>query len=551
MNTSELALLHLRAIDIRSKVGDSDRILEHAGLLEWMDSGVKFSARGRQIESIYYSAVRQLLSCIHPIPGQGNILHEGGVYAGCWLESTGSISAETLSRFMPSVAEETLSVFGKLQRADGMIPYKVTDTGPGFTQIQMVTPFARSVWKHYQLRGKSREFMQPLYHAMARHDGWLDAHRNTRKTGCVEAFCTYDTGHDLSSRFWHIPDTTYLGDPAQFDPASPLLPLLAPDLTANVYCQRIYLAKIADELGFDSGDWEELAQKSLRALFEYCYDPEDCFFYDRDNCNQFVRVKSDVLLRVLACEIGDRAFFDQALRKYLLNTSHFFSKYPLTSLSMSDPRFDPSSSYNSWGGTSNFLSLLRAPHAFEYHGRFVELTWIMQPIVNALSRMSRFAQNLNPWTGEEGYTEAYSPTMLCLLDYIERLCGILPTPDGELWFSGLLPATMDRGEVIAEETGYARIVDGIEYELVNTRRESLIYRNGQRYATFPHGTRLVLRRNGALKALVGLNARLVEGHVSISGTDIKVSIEGNQRLVWSRGGFHSADAPGIVVPNYQ
>ena len=142
----------------------------------------------------------------------------------------------------------------------------------------------------------------------------------------------------------------------------------------------------------------------------------DHFFYDVDKQGQFVRVQSDVLLRVLASEVGDRDFFDGMLKRYLLNTSKFFAKYPFTSLSMEDPRFDPFSSYNTWAGATNFLSLIRAPHAFEYHQRYVELTWILQPIISALSRMTRFGQCLSPWTGEEGYTESYSPSnYACLI----------------------------------------------------------------------------------------------------------------------------------------
>lgn len=151
------------------------------------------------------------------------------------------------------------------------------------------------------------------------------------------------------------------------------------------------------------------AEASLNSLFRYCYDEDDQFFYDRDRNDGLVRVQSDVLLRVMACEVGDAELFGNMLRRYLLNTGKFFAKYPFTSMAMDDPRFDPSSSYNSWGGPSNFLSLIRAPHAFEHHHRYVELTWVLQPILSALSKAKRFPQTLSPWTGAEGFTEAYSP----------------------------------------------------------------------------------------------------------------------------------------------
>lgn len=544
-------LERLRRTSVTQRVGALSKPSDADTLAEWQAGGVKFAASTDKLENVYYLAVKKLMDCIVPTAGKGPILHEGGVYLGCWLESTGTINAELLDRFIPSISETTFGLFAKFQREDGLMPYKITATGPAFKQIQLVTPLARSVWNHYQLNGKNKAFLQKMYQAMSRYDGWLGAYRNTRGTGCVEAFCTFDTGHDLSPRFWHVPDTPHLDNPALYNADSPILPFLAPDLTANVYCQRLYLAKIADELGECEKDWLLLAEQSRKALFQYCYDDLDDFFYDLDKNNQFVRVQSDVLLRVLACEVGDDTYFDRALRRYLLNTSKFFAKYPFTSIAMDDPRYDPSSAYNSWGGTSNFLSLIRAPHAFEHHQRYVELTWVLYPVLTALSGMSRFGQNINPWTGKEGYTESYSPAILCLLDYVERLCGVLPTPDEKLWFTGLVPYPLDHGEVIAEETAYARTVDGNEYELVNTRAGCTIYRSGEAYIQFPYGTRIVTDRQGRIEALIGMSARTVTGAVTWSGIDIPVEIAGNQRLKWVDGRFISVADPGVVAPSYR
>ncbi|WP_429310112.1 MGH1-like glycoside hydrolase domain-containing protein [Paenibacillus mucilaginosus] len=540
----------LRQTDTGAKVGALKKESDAAVLGEWKGSGVKFAASSEDFEEVYYTALRKLLDCIVPAGGEAPILHEGGVYLGCWLESTGTINAEILSRFIPSVSEASFGLFADYQREDGLMPYKITGSGPSYRQIQMVTPLARSVWNHYLLNGRNREFLSKMYGAMRRFDGWLAAYRNTRGTGGVEAFCTFDTGHDLSPRFWHVPDTPHLGDPRECWPDSPVLPFVAPDLTANAACQRHYLARIAQELGDMTQAWKARAEESERSLLRHCYHEEDGFFYDLDRSGQHVRVQSDVLLRVLACEIGDRAFFDEALRRYLLNTRKFFAKYPFTSVAMDDPRFDPFSSYNTWAGAVNFLSLIRAPHAFEHHGRHVELTWVLQPILSAMSRMRRFGQCLSPWTGEEGYTESYSPAILCLLDYVERLCGILPTPGGELWFTGLVPYAMDHGREVAEATAYSRIVDGVTYELVNTREEAVLYRDGEEHLRFPAGTRAVTDRSGNLQSLVGMSVRTVQGSVIYRGSEIGVTVKGNEQLQLAGGRLVTLLDIGVVVPAY-
>ena len=540
----------LRNITVDDRIGVLKKTADRDALEEWKQSGVAFAASSETVENVYYSALYKLLDCIVPMDRGGLVLHEGGVYLGSWLESTGTISAERLSRFMPEVAEATFRLFADHQRQDGLMPYKVTPAGPAYRQIQMVTPLARSVWNHYLENGRDKGFLSTMYHAMSRFDHWLETYRNTRGTGCVEAFCTFDTGHDLSPRFWHVPDTSHLEDAAQVHPDSPLQPFLAPDLTANVYCQRIYLSKMAEELGGSGEEWLARAAASNHSLFTYCYDDKDEFFYDLDRGGRFVRVQSDVLLRVLACEVGDGEFFAAALRRYLLNTSKFFAKYPFTSIAMDDPRFDPFSSYNTWGGSSNFLSLIRAPHAFEQHGRYVELTWVIQPILAAFWRMTRFGQTLSPWTGEEGYTETYSPAILCLLDYMERLCGIMPVAGEELWFTGLLPYDMDHSHEAVHETGYRRTVDGTVFELIVTREQAVIYRNRQEYMTFPFGVRVVLNRDGQLLRLIGMSVRRIEGELRYQGEGIPFMVKGNEQLAYTDGGFASISDIGVVLPEY-
>jgi len=549
----DLLLARLRHLDMESMISNTRPRTEVKLITEFASAGVKFVSSPNRLEAVHHAAAVKLHDCIVPFSEGKPVLQEGGVYLGCWLESTGTINSEILSRFIPSVAQASFEQFADEQREDGLMPYKLTATGPVFRQIQLVTPLARSAWNHYKRNGKDREFLRKMYDSLSRYDDWLATYRNTRGSGCVEAFCTFDTGHDLSPRFWHVPNTPHLGDPAHFHSDSPVLPFLAPDLTANVYCTRKYLSFMAKELGepeYILHSWAIKAEQTRQALMTYCYDELDAFFYDLDRHGQFVRVQSDVLLRVLACEVGDDEFFAESLRRYLLHTRKFFAKYPLTSIAMDDPRFDPSSQYNTWAGTTNFLSLIRAPHAFEYHGRYVELSWLMQPIMSAISRMTRFSQCISPWTGEEGFTELYSPAILCVLDFVERLCGVFPTANGQLWFTGLLPYPMDHGDQPGEQTAYSRLIDGSKYELVNTREQSCIFRDEQLQYRLPYGIRVVTDRTGHLQSLIGMVVGQVEGTLWYDGLEIPFCIAGNEVLQYVDGGLKSIAQPGIIPISY-
>ncbi|QYO78048.1 MGH1-like glycoside hydrolase domain-containing protein [Devosia salina] len=542
-------LEQLRATDVAEKVGPLAKPADATLLAEWQRSGVRFVSSADRLTERYYDAVRELFDCIAPAADETPILHEGGIYHGCWLESTGTINAELLSRFLPSITTATYSAFARFQREDGLFPYKVTPQGPAFNQIQLVTPLARSVWNHFRLNRLDDDWLSQMFGAMSRYDAWLARYRNTLGTGAVEAFSTYDTGHDLSSRFWHVPDSPFGNDPTRYDLDNPILPFIAPDLTANVACQRDYLGAIADHLGGDANAWRLKAGASRAALYAQCYDPEDGFFYDRDRHGRVVRIQSDNLLRVLACEIGDADNFAKALERYLLNTRKFFAKFPVTSMALDDPRFDPNFGQNSWNGPTNVLSLIRAPHAFEHHGRHVELSWILQPTLSALFATDRFPQTLNPYTGAAGFTEKYSPSILCLLDFIERLSGILPRPEGALWFTGLLPKPATH-RYEAWETAYGRRVDGVEFELVNTQEGSEIWCDGGLLGRFPAGIRVVTDRSGALLEIVGLTSRTVTGRLEWDGKSIPVSIAPNERRRFDAGTCVSTSAPGLVLPSF-
>jgi hypothetical protein len=542
-------LAKLREIDVESRTGRAETETGRAALDEFIRSGVKFAASHPKIEGVYYRAVRDLAGCVVASAAGGPMLIEGAMFHGAWLESTGTISAELLSRFCPEAARGTFELFADFQREDGLIPYKLLPGGPNFRQVQMVSPLARSVWNHYRLHGNKR-FLEKMYRAISRNDHWLEKYRNTRGTGCVEAFCTFDTGCDASPRFWQVPDTPYRGDPARYDPDSPILPFLAPDMTANVYCQRKYLALMARELGLPDPPWEAKARQSLESLMGRCYDETDHFFYDRDRHDRFVRVQSDTLIRVLACEVGDDAFFADALRRYLFNMKKFFCRYPLTTIAMDEPAFSQSFKFNSWAGQVSFLTQIRLPHAFDFHHRPVELTWIQYPLIAALSRFEKFPGSLDPWLGHEGYGENYTPAMLCLLDYLERLCGIFPVPGGDLWFTALVPQGMDHGETVAEETGYSRMVDGALFELVNGREISSVYKNKEPLFQFPPGVRLVTDRDGVLRGLMGMTIRRIEGAAICQGREVPFAVSGNERLEYTGTGFVSIAKPGVIPPNY-
>ncbi|WP_285104364.1 hypothetical protein [Promicromonospora sp. MEB111] len=512
--------------------------------------------RAAALAATWHAALTDVAACVRPLPGSPAgadggaptepltepltaALTEGGPYPGCWLESTGSISTEVLGRFAPGVARDTHLLLARGARDDGLLPYKVTDDGPAHAQIQRVTPLARSVWEQYLRTGsgpgdsgagnRDTDYLREMYAALAADDAWVAEHRDTRGTGGVEAFCTYDTGHDASPRFWHVPDTCPDGDPACFDAAHPLLPFVAPDLTAEAYARRVHLARAAEDLGEDPRPWRTAASDSLAAL-DRLWHAGDETWYDRDATGEPVRIRTDVLLRVLACGVGDDALFDRLLRRHLLSTRGFLAPAGFTSVALDDPRFDRDATRNSWGGPVNFLALLRAPRAFEAHGRTAELARALRGAFDALLRADRFPQTLDPWTGDAGYGSGYSPAALFFLDAVERFFGVLELPDGGVLCTGLSAADPGRWPGVESLTYERPTRSGVWAQTVAGDRVA-VTRDGSPWLAFPVGWRVELAPSGEVVAVTGVSGRPVAGTLTLpDGTRTDLTLAPNERV---------------------
>ena len=176
-------LERLRQVDVEERLGTFGQKVRRDAKEEFAESGVKFAGSHPKLENAYYTGVIKLVESIFDSVDDTPILHEGGGYDGCWMESTGSISTELMARFFPKVAQSSFEIFADHAREDGLMPYKLIPSGPSYRQIQMVTPFARCVWNHYLLNGRDKVFLKKMYHAIANHVEWLIKYREYERYG--------------------------------------------------------------------------------------------------------------------------------------------------------------------------------------------------------------------------------------------------------------------------------------------------------------------------------------------------------------------------------
>ncbi len=422
-------------------------------------------------QKLFQAALAGLQANCRPVTGSEQpVLTEGGYYAGIWMECA-PLEGLVFAPVSPEVARLNHTSFFREQFPDGQIPPYLWAEQVGSGQIQQTVPIVETAYELAVMTG-DEALLRESYEAWKKWDAWMVRHRDTRQRNVCEAFCEYDTGHDNSGRFHNI-SKRCPGNDAKNCLKEPGMPRIAPDLTATLYGGRRAMAKTAAYFNWRSEEeyWLEAAEKTRQALMRYCFDPESCFFYDRDSSGNFVKIVSDAGLRVLMEHVPDQELFEEIFRRWVHNPEAFWTPVPLPSVAACDPAFIYPPAENCWGGPCQALLALRAPRWMEHYGKFAALDELMHRYLEAFERAGIFKQQLDPFTGEITLgTEEYSPAMCCVIDFISRSCGILQMPDAVSWGCGTTENASFRLDLYRNRgTAEIRHAEGRSYLSMNGR----------------------------------------------------------------------------------
>lgn len=489
----------------------------------------RFTTGNARWQAAYDKALAILAGNVQVMPYVNRpVLIEGSVYRGIWQEC-GPHEALVYRKWRPDVARDSHLTFFELQRADGQLPANNKETETGFGQIQMVVPIAATAWELARATGDSA-LLEQAYRGSAMWDAWLMRYRDTRRTGLVEGFCTYDTGHDNSPRWRGLPNQSPNKN-AKLHAANPALPRLCPDLSATVYGGRLALAAMADALGqrVEAERWRERAEALRTTIVARLWSAEDAAFYDRDPQDRFVAIRSDILSRMCGERVPDQAMFDRMWERQLGNPKAFWTRFPLPSIAADDPTFVRPIPANSWGGAAQALTALRAGRWFDHYGRGAEFTRMMDQWCEAIQADMSFRQQIDPDTGvfTKGADEPnYSPCALVMVDYTWRLIGVREEEDDLHW-------TIRPGHPAARGATLSMRTDGgrraaIHYDAGGAE----LTLEGRPVARIAGGSaRLVTDAAGRPKALVGVDPARQRVALRLAGQGGRtVVVEPNQRV---------------------
>ncbi|HET9587215.1 MAG TPA: trehalase family glycosidase [Anaerolineales bacterium] len=227
------------------------------------------------------------------------------------------------------LAHDQIRIVLDHQREDGMIPDAIHDEG-AVTHIDHpieadVTKPPLIAWASYKLyeHDGDREFLDEIYEPIVRWNNWWFDNNDVDGNGLCE---------------YHHPYSSGLDDSPLWDEGTPVE---SPDLNTYLYLQQEALTKIATVIGKedDAKLWRERAQAMAQRLVKLAWDAESGFFWARKNGSR-VNVRTPFNLFPLITgqmppEIADR------LVAHLTDERQFWSRYPIPTVAMDDPKYDP------------------------------------------------------------------------------------------------------------------------------------------------------------------------------------------------------------------
>lgn len=352
---------------------------------------------------------------LHDIPGsQAPVPIAGACYKGIWMEHNQDWFF--LADMFPENAWAAVELFMKFQKENGLFPVGLRLTGEGFyRQVQQIWPFARCAFEIARKLNKGEEDLKRIYRAATAYDKWLDEYRDHKKLGLVDMFCEFDTGHDQSPRGTDGGLPRNVNPDAGTMPDLPILPILAPDLSAMRFQARVALSEIAALLGDDKEAlrWREESEKTRAAIRKYLYDPEDDYYYDVDRSGAFRKYRTEHITRLYLNGVVEQDEFDRQYARYFEDPQEFGTAFPFPSISVSDPSFVKDLPKNCWGGNTQALTALRAVMWLPRYGREEEKNRLLKRWLRAIiDNDSPLPQELNPFTGAPiGNGFNYMPTL--------------------------------------------------------------------------------------------------------------------------------------------
>jgi len=548
-------------------------LCKHLAEIALPKSSVTFHSADKELEKLMAKAELQAAANIVQFSPAMQALIEGGGYSSVYTE-TQPMGGEMYAKRNPRVALNNQLLFMLCQRADGRLSGRVISVVQGkvgdwekdpvymyssgeWESLGLLVDFGQlqgnalpyPAFKMYYLAGKPEGYLQLLASTIEAFDAYLWRTRDPDGEGVLQSWCTWDTGEDNCRRFggspnrWphdyppvgkKTPNQSDAGDRTKYYQwCSPReltekiqVPIHSMDMMAYSYENRMTRALISDVLGDGRATyWREQAGNVQSALKANLWRPDKGAAYDKGRDNQWMETLIHNNLRCMYYGVFDQTMADEFIRRHLLNPKEFFTPVPLPSIAANDPLFCNIAD-NNWSGQPQGLTWQRAIRAFENYGRYSELTMFGRIYLKVLKSAGVLSQQFDPFevknpAKDNKGRDGYGPTVLGLMEYVERFFGVSLERDQALW-SGLA----DSGAV-----EYTRLFGDKTFALHNDGHVFTASINGDVKFTCSCGVRVHSDMEGRALEIIGIDT--IPHSVTYQEGKTSCSIEVQPNEVWS------------------
>jgi putative isomerase len=282
------------------------------------------------------------------------------------------------------LAEDQIRIVLDHQLPDGMLPDAIHDEGT-VTHLTLpvdaeVTKPPLAAWTVLKLYEKShhRDFLQEVYEPLTRwHRWWMTYTMNEN------GLCEY-----------HHPFSSGLDDSPLWDDG---MPVVAPDLNTYLCLQQESLARIADliDLPADAAQYREEADQTAQKMLKELWSEERGLFWATHNGQPVNTFTPFNLLPLLTGRMPNRV--NERLIQHLTDPNTFWPEWPLPTVAMSDPKFDPAQMWRGPTWTNiNYLFV----EALNRVGETDVARKLRRKTLDLVMQHSNIYEYYDPFTGE-------------------------------------------------------------------------------------------------------------------------------------------------------
>ena len=235
------------------------------------------------------------------------------------------------------LAQDQLRILVDHQREDGMIPDAIHDEGtvthldfPVEADVTKPPLLAWAAWKLYEF-DHDREFLDEIYGPIKKWNNWWFEKNDLDGNGLCEYLHPFSSGLD-DSPLWDEG-----------------MPVESPDLNTYLCLQQEALAKIAAEIGEpeEALQWSRRVETMAQRLIDLRYDRKAGVFWATHQGKPIRCLTPFNLFPLITGRLPEQ--IADRLVNHLMDPQEFWSRFPLPTVAMNDPKFDP---LQMWRGPS-------------------------------------------------------------------------------------------------------------------------------------------------------------------------------------------------------